>query len=106
MRGARAAPEEEVVGIGRKAAVLEEAEQVVELPMNIANELQRCLQLEECRLVTKVQDGLVDEEVDVVRGECHVGAGFFCARESTCIRARSARGKCRSSEEFGAAREK
>ena len=88
-----AAPEEEVVGIGWKTAVLEEAQQVVELPMDIANELQRRLQLEEGRLIAKVQDGLVDEEVDVVRGERHVGAGFLCARDRPSTRPRQRRGR-------------
>ena len=37
------APEKEVVGIGWEAAVLEEAEQVVELAVDIANQLERSL---------------------------------------------------------------
>ena len=50
----RAAPQEEVVGIGRKAAVLKQAQEVMELPVDVANELQRRLQLEERRLIAEV----------------------------------------------------
>ena len=50
----RAAPQEEVVGIGRKAAVLKQAQEVMELPVDVANELQRRLQLKERRLIAEV----------------------------------------------------
>ena len=75
------APEEEIVGIGREAAVLEQAEQVVELAVDVANQLQRSLELKQRRLVGKLGDGLVDEEVDVVGRESDIGSRFFCGAQ-------------------------
>ena len=42
--------EEEVVGVGRKAAVLEKAQQVVELAVDVAAHFDRRLELEKHRL--------------------------------------------------------
>ena len=45
--GSRRAPEEEIVRVGRPAAVLKEAQQVVKLAVDVAHKLQGCLELEE-----------------------------------------------------------
>ena len=77
------APEEEVVGVRREAAVLEEPKEVVELTMDVTHQLQRRLELEEGRLVGEYGDGRVNEETHVVRGEGNVGPWLFCRQNKS-----------------------
>ena len=58
--------------------MLEEAEQVMELAMDITDELQRRLELEERGLVGDDGHRLVDDKVHLVRREAHVRSGLFC----------------------------
>ena len=70
--------EEEVVRVRREAAVLKQPQQVVELPVDVADELQRRLELEERGLVGDDGHRLVDDKVHLVRREAHVRSGLFC----------------------------
>ena len=78
-------PKEKVVGIGWKTAVLEEPKQIVELAVDVAHKLERRLKLKERGLVAEVDNGLVDQEVDVVRSKCHICARLFCGRSDSCV---------------------
>ena len=75
-RGARA-PEEEVVGVGREAAMLKQAQQVVVLPVHVPHNLDGGLELEQRRLVDKDLRGLVNDPGDLVGGEGACCAGLL-----------------------------
>ena len=57
--------EEEVVGLGREAAVLEQAEEVVVLAVDVAADLDGRLEFEEDGLVDEDLAGLGAEELDL-----------------------------------------
>ncbi len=68
-------PEEEVVGLGREAAVLEEPQEVVVLPVDVAADLERRLQLQEDGLGQEDLPRLEAEAADLVLRQLHVLAG-------------------------------
>ena len=88
MAAARAArrggaiPEEEVVGIGREAAVLEEPQQVVVLAMDVAHDLDGRLQLQQSGLLSETFRRLLDEEGDIVSRQVDRRAGLLCDRRA------------------------
>lgn len=56
-------PQEQVILLGREAPVVEDLQQVLELPVDVAHDLQRCLELQQDRLLEEhlarhVADGL------------------------------------------------
>ena len=59
--------------------MLKEPQQVVELAVDVAHDLDGRLQLQQRGLVDRDCGGLVDEEDDLVRRQTHVRAGLFCA---------------------------
>ena len=75
--GARRAPEEEVVRVGREAAVLEEAQEVMVLPMDIAHDLDRRLKLKQRRLVDENGGRLFYQKVEVVARQLAGRARFL-----------------------------
>jgi len=64
--------EKEVVCLRREAAVLKEAQQVVVLPVDVAHDLYRRLQLEQRVLILDDLAALVDQHRHLVRGQVHV----------------------------------
>ena len=74
--------EEEVIGFGRESAVLEQTQQIVVLPVDVAADLDRSFEFE--------QDRLVDEDLarpraqvsDLVLGQLH---GFTGSVASHCV---------------------
>ena len=74
----RVAPQEEIVGIGREAAVLKQAEQVVELAVDVAADLDGCLQLQQRRLRQDDTGRLLYYVRDLVGREADVGARLLC----------------------------
>ena len=68
-------PEEEVVGLGREAAVLEEPQEVVVLAVDVAADLERRLQLQEDGLGQEDLPRLEAEAADLVLRQLHVLAG-------------------------------
>jgi len=68
-------PEEEVIRLGREAAVLEEAQKVVVLPVNVSANLDGGLKLEEDGLADENLTGLGAQELDFVLGQVHLLAG-------------------------------
>ena len=74
--------EEEVVGVGRKAAVLEHAQQVVVLAVDVAADLDRRLELEERGLRDQHLLRLGDDELDLVGRQLHRAAGLLVALRS------------------------
>ena len=75
----RHAPQEEVVRVGREAAVLEEPQQVVVLPVNVAHNLDGGLQLQQRRLVDEDLGGLLDEERHLIAAQVHLAPRLLCA---------------------------
>ena len=76
-RGADRAPEEEVVGIGRPAAVLEQPQQIGKLPVDVTDNLERSFELQQCRLRGHDRRRILDYRVDLVGAEGDGGTGFF-----------------------------
>ena len=73
------APEEEIVRVGRPAAVLEQAQQVVELAMHVTHKLQWRFKFEKRGLLGEDGYGGFDEKGDFVAGQIHVSSRFLCA---------------------------
>ena len=78
------APQKEIVGIGWEAAVLKQAEQVVELAVDVAADLDGCLQLQQGRLCQDYAGRLLDDVRDLVGREADIGARLLCAGARRC----------------------
>ena len=77
-------PEEEVIRLGREAAVLEEAQKVVVLPVNVSANLDGGLKLEEDGLADENLTGLGAQELDLVLSQVHLLAGAASANWKVC----------------------
>ncbi|GBE58997.1 ABC1 family protein, putative [Babesia ovata] len=64
-------PKEEVVRGRREAAVLEKAQQIIVLPMNVSADFDRCFQLQEHRLRQKDLAALEAETADLLLAQLH-----------------------------------
>ena len=73
--------QEQVVGVRREAAVLEEPEEVMVLAMDVADDLDRRLQLKKRRLVDEHSGGLFYQIVEVIARQLTGRAGLFCGRK-------------------------
>ena len=71
--------EEEIILIGRVAAVIKEAEQVVILPVHVAADRDWRLELEKRRLISNDGRRLIDEKIDLLGCEVAGGAGLLVA---------------------------
>lgn len=70
-------PEEELVGLGGKLPEVEKTEQVVVLPVNVAQNFDRRSELQEHRLTLNDFEGVLDEEIVVTFRELDFLSGFF-----------------------------
>ena len=75
---ARQSPEEEVVRVGREPTVLKETQQVMELAMDIAHNLEWSFELEQRRLILHDLLSRLDEEGDVIGRQGNGGPWFLC----------------------------
>ena len=95
------APEEEVVRVWREAAVLKEPQQVVELSVDVADDLDRGLQLEQRWLVDEDLGGLLNQVSDLVAAEVDLATRLLWERWGE-RRSSSCRHSLRPSVEGGA----
>ena len=63
--------------------MLEEPQQIVELAVDVATDLDGRLELEERRLRSEDLRGLLDQKGDLVARQAHIGARLFCDSSET-----------------------
>ena len=74
------APEEQIVSVGWVSDVLKEANEIVVLTVNVANDLHRRVDLQEGWLPGADHLRIRDDAVQLFYCHVHLGARFFCAK--------------------------